>query len=424
MGPPTDPAPHRREDRGSPLGYCLELAWRACLGPPLQANHGGNSIQMVQGDTLTVDKLSAAEDVTRVVTFISSRWRSQRWLKIDFSQVGNRPSDRINPYWAETLSNALMADLGRARLILRLPATDNGLKAFARSGLLFAAAQRPSDYTQLEHAGVKPPVADLELWSGRSAPHEALPLPLPLPGPGPLPDSVIDGDFATFLNPHLRVDDDNLAVDVAELAVAPWASEVVGRVAQGLDEAEREALIEDVGQLAIELVLNLGHAFRRLTGLGGEIPAARQRCYVQIYTTDGGGSESFNRLHLVVADVGHGIIRTLKPKLETVNTSFHEFEPGEIIRMLLRDELPEFGRASGLGYKRVVDVVRRHRGSLRLTTGSLDRDGLPDVAVAELECITDVSALPHITMNDALGFIGTTAHALIPLQPRPLRRTT
>lgn len=365
---------------------------------------------------LTVPRLSGEADVQRVIGFLGAEARSRRRLRLVFADVGSQRAERVDSLWAEALSNALVAEFGGLPIDVVLPTSEAGLKGFARSGLLFALAQRAGEVTVQPASTGAPAWASQGAWASSWSPSDSRFRAQLFGEPGLAVDELIQREFVTFVNPHLAVQDEDLTDELTDGQVMPWALDLVGRIGKGLDTDDREALSRFVGDIAVELILNIGHAFRRQPGVRGTIPVARQRCYVQVYTTEGGGDESYNRLHLVVADAGHGIVGTLRPKLTARDRAFASTEPVELVELLLRNELPNFGRASGLGYRRIVAAVSESGGSMRLTTGSPDSENVLDVVVAEV-----AGGDLNVFASTALSFRGTTAHATIPVRPRRRR---
>lgn len=370
---------------------------------------------MSEGDALEVTRLAGEQDVRSVVRFLSARARSPKLLAIDFGEVGSGRAERVDSLWVEALSNALVGEFGHLRLSVRLPEAESGLKAFARAGMLFALAQRPHELTEVAEPQRGPEWASRSTWAGSWSPSDSGFSAQLFGEPGPHVDELIQSEFVTFLNPHLAAQDEELTEQLTDTQVMPWATRLVGRIGKGLTEEDRDRLGEAIDDITTELILNLGHAFRRHPGPRGFVPTPRQKCYVQVYTTEGGGAASHNRLHLVVADVGHGIVSTLRPKLAEVDSDYKSLDGSELVRRLLKNELPGFGRASGLGYQRIVEAVLNLGGAMRLTTGSFDdADHVLEALVGNVESDEIV-----VRASTALHFVGTTAHATIPLQPRP-----
>ena len=363
--------------------------------------------------TVTTDRvkevttLASARDIYNIVIFVrnTSRGDDSAWSELDFRGLCRTPAERIDPYWTEVLSNELLGELGSARLIIVPPETPSGLKNLDRTGMTFAIKRRDAAATSVRFSssGNVWPASD---WSRSWSPYDSR-FRRKLFEHNYEPDVLLDREFVTFLNPHLYATSYQLRVeleDELENQAAGWITELIRR-----DNIEN-TLLDDLCHITSQLVSNLSHAFQRQPAYGKCLPSTRQHSYAQLYTTRGGGEASHNRLHMVVTDLGHGIVTTLLPKLEaTLGARYGS--SSSVIQRLLEGKLPSYGRAGGEGYEQIVDLVHKHSGELILTTGH-DRisDGF-DVVRARLKGGQN----PTVDLDERWRFFGTTAHVVIPL---------
>ncbi|WP_428116734.1 hypothetical protein [Candidatus Poriferisodalis sp.] len=369
-----------------------------------------------------VRRLKSASDVYDIVEFIRStaRIEDETWLTLDFRELCKTSPERIDSHWAEILSNELLGEFATTRLSIRPPSQPRGRKAFDRSGLSFAIKQRAADTTDIHH-GSEESAWPAEDWAGYWSPTDTnfsrrmFPHALD-------PDVLKDREFLTFLNPHLHANEQDLDTELTDHQARAWIEGLVSHhtrseaVTEGGTSADHsaDALITAIHDITYELVSNLQHAFEALETTCKSIPFARKRSYVQFYATRG-GTRSSNRLHFVVADMGHGIVRTLLPKLRA-NSAYTHTSARDIIYRLVSAELPSFGQAAGQGYERVVDVVDTFGGELWLTSGSLDENGHLEVLRARRSAKRSVKpTVVDVQYDSQLEFMGTTVHVVIPL---------
>ncbi len=355
-----------------------------------------------------VTTLASARDVYNVVIFVrnSSRDNDSLWAELNFRELCKKPAERIDPYWTEILSNELLGELGSAKLIIVPPETPSGLKNLDRTGMTFAIKRRDTSTTTVRHinGGLAWPAKD---WSRSWSPYDSH-FRRKLFQRSYEPDVLFDREFVTFLNPHIYATSNKLRAeleDEIENQAAGWITDLIRQ------ENLKATLLDDLCHIISQLVSNLGHAFERQPSYGHSLPKKRRHSYAQLYTTRGGGTESYNRLHMVVADLGHGIVTTLQPKLQAITRPQYTTSKS-VIQDLLSKSLPNYGRASGEGYEKIVDLVHDYSGELILTTGRhLAHDGF-DVVRATLRA----GEAPSVELDDRWKFFGTTAHVVVPLK--------
>ena len=364
-----------------------------------------------------VSKLAGAGDVYGVLDFVRENVLAdgRQWVELDFRNVGNQAAQRQSYHWMEILSNELLGELAAARLIIRPPSTPRGRRALERSGLSFAIAQREPAATNISdmagERGVWPP-SD---WSRTWSPEDPL-FHRKLFRDHDEPDELIQQKLLTFLNPHRHASTQRLGMTLARYQARAWVEKLLRYRSDEQQVGSSDVLqrlVRSVETLTYELVENLVHAFPRRATLGvrpAEIPT---KSYVQLYTTSGGGTSSYDRLHLVVADTGVGICQSLQRKLKASLLPASQLGSETLLHHLLDGSLPVYGRAAGQGYKRVIETLAAHHGELRITTGSVASDENGEVYRARLR-VTDDTLL-KVEPDTNLRFVGTTAHAMIRL---------
>ncbi|HUP69786.1 MAG TPA: hypothetical protein VM142_08215 [Acidimicrobiales bacterium] len=295
------------------------------------------------------------------------------------------------------LSNVLVTTERRRSIVLQIPQDDNLLRQFARAGVLFALAQRPgpSALHLVEADGTlfpsQPAWADLSAWRRNWTPEDSAFRQLVLTGAAKPsePWALVQRGLVTFKNPHLAVERHRLTRELNTNLLRHWTPQVLDHY--GVASGDGAELVLSVSAAVNELVLNFAvHPFGTIASApptGRDIPKDRQVGYVALYTTDGGGDASGNRLHVVVADGGHGIPATLRPKLPRRHPARTNTSDAELTRLLLEGGVPAYGRGEGRGFLRLVELARLHAGRLRLCTGAVD--GTVGTVVASYDGQTD-----------------------------------
>ena len=371
------------------------------------------------GPAKRITKLAGPTDIYDVLEFVrenGSGAASSNWLELDLREFEKKPSQRSAPHWIEILSNELLGEFAERKLVIRPPSTMRGRRSLDRSGLSFAIAQRNRTSTDVQSHGGKFEGWPLADWKREWCPGDSL-FRRKLMRDRDEPDELIQGEFVTFLNPHLHASSLKLGVELVDYQVRPWVERLLGQ-SRGSDEESDTvvtSLIEDITVITYQLVENLRYAFPTKRFRREHILAPARKSYVQLYTTSGGGSESYDRLHLVVADTGIGIVGSLKPKLRYTHEG-RVLDSQSIIDRLLHRSLPPYGRAAGGGYRKIIDAVCGSAGQLLLTTGSTRLDRTGEVFRASLSCRRESSPTVTIERDANLHFIGTTVHAIVPIR--------
>jgi hypothetical protein len=295
------------------------------------------------------------------------------------------------------LSNVLVTAERKRPIVALVPQDDNLLRQLARAGLLFALAQRPGpsalQVIAADHSLFmsQPDWADLSAWRRNWTPDDGAfrqSVLTSVAGPSK-PWALVQPGFVTFKNPHLAVERHRLTRELNTNLLSRWTPQVLEDYGVGGSDAGK--LVLSISAAVNELVLNFAiHPFGTITGAPPtrrDIPKDRQVGYVALYTTDGGGDDSGNRLHVVVADGGHGIPATLRPKLPRRHSARTATSDAELTRLLLEGQVPAYGRGEGRGFLRLVELARHHGGRLRLCTGAVD--GSVGTVVASYDGKTD-----------------------------------
>ena len=366
-----------------------------------------------------VDKLRTASDVYAVIDFIRgpSGANGSQWLKLDFRDLCQHQPDRTDPHWIEILSNELLGELAESKLVILPPTQSRGRRNLDRSGVSFAIKQRASEITDIHTDGSASawPAHD---WAGKWTPTNTN-FRRKIFQEKYEPDVLLDREFVTFLNPHYAASEADLSAELTDNQATNWIRGLIRKRLRGKSSNEQHRQIEqtlvcDMRAITYELVSNLKYAFKAQGNGAENVPTNRQRSYVQLYTTRG-GTKSYDRLHFIVADMGHGIVRTIAQKLPS-DPELRGGNPEKTVRDLLMGTLPYYGQSSGEGYQKIVDIIKHFKGELYLTTGSSSSAGGVDVVRAVLSYQAENDGDLIVEADARLGFIGTTAHVIIPLE--------
>ena len=374
------------------------------------------------GPAKQITKVAGPTDIYEVLEFVrenGSGAAASEWLELDLREFEKKPSQRSAVHWIEILSNELLGEFAERKFVIRPPSTIRGRRSLDRSGMSFAIAQRNRTSTDVRSRSGRyegwPPTD----WKREWSPGDSL-FSRKLIRDTDEPDELMPGEFVTFLNPHLYASSLKLGIELANYQVRPWVKSLLGRSSntdENLDPSIKK-LIEDITVIIYQLVENLQYAFPTKRFCREYVLASTRKSYVQLYTTSGGGDESRGRLHLVVADTGIGVVGSLKPKLQYSEVG-RSLDSKSIVTRLLSRTLPPYGRGAGGGYRKIIDAVCRSSGELYLTTGSTSLENTREVFRGRLSC-RELTSPRYTVENDLnLQFIGTTAHAVIPMK-RPL----
>lgn len=368
-----------------------------------------------------VDALRNFDDLAEVNRSLHGR---QLVLEFDLRPLASGDSKRFTRIDADTaaaFANLLLSVRRTAPIVMWLPELPALLRPLVRAGLLFALGQRPGAVTAF--LGDQPAPDLVEHWRGTWNPN-ATAFRHRVTGSVDTPDDdaqgadlgdAVSAGHVIFKNPHLAVARERLATEVSDNLAVPWVRRVVGAASPQADKAWLTMFSDAAGSVIRELLFNLAvHPFAPLTGVQ-DLEHDRRRAYVSLFSTRGGGEKSHNRVHVVVADTGHGIARTLRPKLRQLGSDTATLDPGKLLTALLEQTLPSYGHAEGFGFGRIIDLVQRFGGTLHLLT-SADDDIGGSIDATHSSGKSSARRLP------TFDCFGTIAHAVLSLEGATLQR--
>lgn len=361
-------------------------------------------------DVAAVNRLTASDVAAMLSQFPRPAVGSA--VTLDFAPLANVTSGgaTLDLNGVALLANVLLTSERRRQLKVILPDDRNVLQQLARGGLFFALAQREAtqvDITPTEGTLLTaiPAIADLNAWRNRWDPADSR-FRSRVWGLSTEAESsafdIVQREFVAFINPHLSVPRDRLVKELNENVAQRWL--------ERLNAEER--LVVAATEAVTELLYNLAaHPFSSITSLPPtkrDIPRDRRFGLVALFTTSGGGGD---RLHIVVADSGHGVPATLRPKFKQRDTKSIG-DDQELTERLLGGDLPPYGRGEGRGYTRLAELVRRFGGSIVLAT-----NGQTDIGVTIVASL-ESSASPTATVEPRMDIAGTVAHVTLLLERR------
>lgn len=280
-----------------------------------------------------LSQLSEPDAFRAAISRILELNRNGAEIVLDFSDLRLTSSQRVRPFNLLLLANvvATTASTSPARLVM--PQDDNGRLLVLRSGLLFSLVSRrkPVGVGDIDGLAERPVVARwLDLWKQPWSPVQPAfgrlfdDEPRPVDEPTVL-SNLNNAKRATriVVDPHL-LSRDALMQHAAQGLAGAWLRSVTP---DSSDERRREA--RTVWQSLVtsrvlgEPLINLpDHATAR--PVLAEPLRRAVRSLVLLARTDGGGTDSQPRLHIVVADTGYGIVNTLRPHLHSATASKEE----------------------------------------------------------------------------------------------------
>lgn len=246
---------------------------------------------------------------------------------IDFSALELSTSQRLRPFHLLVLANVLLSTAGEIPVKLKMPTSDSARLAVLRSGIVFSLACRPSPITPANIQGIEASERTLqqwlELWRLPWSPFQPALGRLFHDEPRPVDEAPVLRNFRNAKNAIRVVVDAHLNSRDSLLQQA--SNGLAGAWLQSVTPSSQDRAVQhrrDVWQKLVtsrvlgEPLINLpDHA---LTCPQAAVPFNREvRSLVLLARTDGGGGKSHPRLHLVVADNGYGLVRTLRPKLRS-----------------------------------------------------------------------------------------------------------
>lgn len=321
-----------------------------------------------------VIKLEGLRRYEQLADFTRGFRERGREVHLDLRPLGSEVNDqhrRVDARVASIVSSVLLTSGGRGPLTVWLPDHDGLNAGIARGGVLFAMAQREGPTSV--YVGETPRQDLLDDWKANWNPNRAeFRQALNATGPGsPTGTDPVQADFLMLNNPHQSVPRERLAGEVGDLVAVPWVERVTRHASPRATTAWVKNFSEAAGTVIRELLYNLSvHPFAPIPRIP-DLPTTGRKAYVELYSTRGG----VNRVHLVVADTGHGISRTLRPKMRQLGSDLAKETSDVLVRSLLEQSLPAYGHAEGFGYGRIIELASRFGGSVDLLTSADDSIG-------------------------------------------------
>lgn len=292
-------------------------------------------------------------------------------------EPGPDPSqDEPEPGHALGRARALLASLlldrryAHVTVLAVLPADPVAMLQLARSGLLFALAQRTgrTHVTVERDSDVLGDALDdvLEEWRKPWRPADYAFRRRVLAqqheerhggtGGGPVQDRLV-----TFVNPHM-VSRARVNIELTSNVVVPWLQQLVEEpppINRALSEGVRLPDVSQPAWLLDELVFNLAdHAFDSYS---------EARSYVQLFSTRASDNAP-DRLHLTVWDNGLGLLPTLRSKAGS------DLADEELLTELLENRL-RYRRGRGKGLAEAIKVVRARGGTATVVSAGSNGQG-------------------------------------------------
>lgn len=265
----------------------------------------------------------------------------------------------------QILASGLLGELADVPLVVRVPAAKSRLLTLARTGVVFALANRSTEITTLE--GAHADEFDLPSWRRTWSPSSPSAFDLVADGQAQLFSAAAVGEseyapniagrkHAAFINPHLT--DDGVGETTVRGAARPWLRQLLGATGPGGEQIE--TFIEQTGRLVDELIDNVReHALRGQRGDPSE-------SLVTIAVTEG----EKGHLHVTVMDTGRGIAATARPKLNVSGS----VTDAVIVEGLLLGRYQGWHNGRGIGLPKVWDVCTQFNGQMFIASNSLRAD--------------------------------------------------
>lgn len=234
--------------------------------------------------------------------------RTLLFLDLEELDRGNASKRRLNGWWVATLSNLLLGRYGDLRLRVRHANARSIQLQLLRNGFYFALAQRPGT---TDHPGASNEVRTL--LSGSSG--EWSPRNGPVLFPIAAADQQVERTYL-YANTHARAESGYFRRYQASAAF-PWLGDAIPRPSDPLGGSVHGLFVTAMCETLAEILDNTStHAYNlrepsfSAGWLGGDIVERRRSCFIVSVTE--GGTNSFDRLHVLALDNGFGIPRTLR----------------------------------------------------------------------------------------------------------------
>lgn len=254
-------------------------------------------------------------------------------------EVALRLHEPPEPSASAVFAGALMADLGQIPLRIAHEPDEALLANVFRSGLAAALRSRAGATT---FADPLSPLNDALLGATWTPGLDTFRAAMFSAGPD-LSTGLFGPSHAVFLNPH------RTTTPPGPSSITRIVRRWLGTRLSGKSAAERVA---DVGFVLDQLVVNVTeHAVTEAT------PSVSSLARIEI---EAGGNGLPQWLHVAVLDTGAGIANTLRSKVPDAPSD------AEILPALLEGQLPQWGRARGIGLSRLTQLVQEAQGSMFL----------------------------------------------------------
>lgn len=360
--------------------------------------------------SISIDKLSRYDHLTDLARGIRERGRE---IHLDLRGLATADTDlrhkRISTNVAVAASSLLLTSGGLVPLKVWLPEHPGLNAGLVRGGLLIALAQRQG--LTVLHVGDAERPDLLAQWATNWNPNRATfrRAATATRQPSATGTEPVQADLLVLANPHHAVPRERLAVEVSDNLAVPWIARVAKSAAPNASESWVSTFSQASGIVISELLYNLSnHPFATLPQVP-ELPPGRRKGYVEVYSTRGGGEGSHNRFHLVVADTGHGISRTLRAKMRQLRNDLASAGAASLVEALLSQQLPSYGHAEGFGYGRILELASNFNGTIDVLTEADDDMGGTIIAQWKGGKVT-------VERQATLLCHGTVAHATLSLE--------
>ena len=286
-------------------------------------------------------------------------------LCVDFSPLDRSGAShrRLNTTWILACANLLLGRYSTVPIRVVLPKHRSVHLQLLRHTLYFAIAQRQSKYAVSDSDAEKDQV--LTRCSGTWSPRRGPVLFEEAPGTRLAQRSYL------YANTHARAEPGYFRRYQGSAAF-PWLGEVVPRPTNCAGSEVRESFLTETSTSMIEVLDNVStHAFNLLDNefraewLEPGIGRQARSCLMVSMTK--GGRDSHDRLHVVVADNGLGIGRTMRWKH---SAAVQNTDDVKIIECVLRQRLTyrDIDGHNGVGLWCLQDLARIAGGTITVTS--------------------------------------------------------
>jgi len=318
-----------------------------------------------------VRSLSRWSDLHPLSDLISTSTGSHSALTLDLSSLDREGVEarRLDLLTVALLANLLVGVLSDAPLSVSLPAAPSMLAQLRRGGLFFALAQRRGAVTWQPRGA-----SDLvENWSGAWRPAMGDKLFV-----DDAAAAEVDERLYLYANTH-RLGQGYFR-QYQPGAAMPWLADLVPVPRDRTLRQVRQDFVASAVEAIIEVLENVAsHAFKRRQRLDDDWlrpHGRRAKSMLLCSLTKGGGTASWDRLHVLAMDNGYGIGRTLRWQHPDATGSTAELLEAVLQRKFLERGIPGH---SGRGLWYLHGLSRIAGGAVHVVTEddqSRDRHGI------------------------------------------------